>query len=576
MEEKEISYPLLEKLYSGINKMGDAVNNLNKKIEAIAGHIPELTATLLYVVLHIVISYFHEPWYDEAIAWQIAKCASVKDIFFTLLHYEGHPPLWYLILMPFARLGCPYEFSLMLVSLIFSGLAVGLIIWKSPFPRLVRLLMPFTYFFFYQYSVISRPYCIMMLAFVLAAITFKDKDTKPWRFIFSLMLLCLSSAYGIVFAGGITIAWLIGLLKKEGFLFLLDKRRTASLLCLLILAVLLILEIIPENDAFAIMSRKFLPVPNGILQCLLYTFFALPADVCITTVFSSDNNLAFACLDIQLISGVIFGILIIAAIIYVAYKKRTLLLFLIPYGLFSIFTAIKYLALHHIGVELLFFVFWAWCSIEVKDNVRTISNKSVEKNIISAMRLAGILPMTISLWWNISASIHEISDVYGIGRNEAKFILEHDLDDYNIMIGYYIYYKFDENDVLKDEVWECDFNHCNVPDSILAYMDRNIFFNLNDGRDDMAFTFNKHAGLEECTGLIEKWRAQGAPDVLVNPTIDISAVYSGITDIGDYTRVYFRELNQIWKATDRPFTSEIYVRTDLVEELGLEKLTVSE
>lgn len=51
---------------------------------------------LMYCVLHLFMTLFHEPWYDEAEAWQIARCASIKDILFTIPHYEGHPPLWHL------------------------------------------------------------------------------------------------------------------------------------------------------------------------------------------------------------------------------------------------------------------------------------------------------------------------------------------------------------------------------------------------------------------------------------------------------------------------------------------------
>ena len=45
---------------------------------------------LMYCALHLflffffVMTIFHEPWYDEAEAWQIAHCASVKDILFTI------------------------------------------------------------------------------------------------------------------------------------------------------------------------------------------------------------------------------------------------------------------------------------------------------------------------------------------------------------------------------------------------------------------------------------------------------------------------------------------------------------
>lgn len=113
---------------------------------------------LLYCGLHLATTVFHEPWYDEAEAWQIARCASVKDILFTIPHYEGHPPLWHLILAIPAKLNLPYELSLSLISLLFSALAVALFLKYAPFPKWVKVFVPFTYFAFYQYSVIARPY----------------------------------------------------------------------------------------------------------------------------------------------------------------------------------------------------------------------------------------------------------------------------------------------------------------------------------------------------------------------------------------------------------------------------------
>ena len=46
-----------------------------------------------YAVLLIVIACFHEPWYDEAEAWQMARGASIHDLLFYIPHYEGHPSL---------------------------------------------------------------------------------------------------------------------------------------------------------------------------------------------------------------------------------------------------------------------------------------------------------------------------------------------------------------------------------------------------------------------------------------------------------------------------------------------------
>lgn len=578
--EKESSS--LKKLFDVLNNAGDGLYKLYKKTESISGQLPEIIAILLYNVLHIVVSIFHEPWFDEAVAWQIAKCASVKDIIFTLPHYEGHPPLWHLILLPFAKLGCPYEFSLSLVSCVFSGLAMALLIFKSPFPRIIRLLLPFTFFLFYQYGVVSRPYCVMMLAFVLAAMTYESRNTKPWLFILSLMLLCLSSAYGIIMAGGITIAWLIELFKEEKFCLLLNKKRTISLLCLLALAILLILEIFPAKDTFATFSNNTLESTNLFVR-LLYVFLALPADTCITDTFSADGSLRYTYLPMySLISGVFVGILIWTAVFNFGKRKGTILQIMIPYCLFAEFAAVEYMSLHHQGIVLFLFIFWAWISCLSNAPVEISAEKETSVILTSLLRLFGTAALLISLYWGISASVHELSYVYGIGKYEAEFIKENGLDNYNIMVGYSNYFYFDDEENMITERIGSDFNHCRFPDPVLAYFDRNIFFNLNDGADDMAYTFHKVADEEDCADLIAKWREQGAPDVIFMPPngsvgygkyveSDISAVYEGITDISDYTLVYFSPIKKIWKNTYSVRYAEIYVRTDLAEELGLER-----
>ena len=149
----------------------------------------ETICFLFFVALWLVATIFHEPWYDEVQAWQIAKVSYWYDFFFTIPHYEAHPPLWHLLLAVPARLGVPVEWGLKSVGFLFSAAAAFLVIFKSPFPRWLRCSIPFTYYLFFQFSVISRPYCLMWLAFVLAAMAFAHKDEHPGRFVLSLALL---------------------------------------------------------------------------------------------------------------------------------------------------------------------------------------------------------------------------------------------------------------------------------------------------------------------------------------------------------------------------------------------------
>lgn len=51
-----------------------------------------------YIAVVACVMAFHEPWFDEAQSWLIARDASFRDMLLVRPHYEGHPPLWWLML----------------------------------------------------------------------------------------------------------------------------------------------------------------------------------------------------------------------------------------------------------------------------------------------------------------------------------------------------------------------------------------------------------------------------------------------------------------------------------------------
>lgn len=65
-----------------------------------------------YIAVVACVMAFHEPWFDEAQSWLIARDASFRDMLLVRPHYEGHPPLWWLMLSVPAKLGVPYEIGL--------------------------------------------------------------------------------------------------------------------------------------------------------------------------------------------------------------------------------------------------------------------------------------------------------------------------------------------------------------------------------------------------------------------------------------------------------------------------------
>ena len=136
-------------IIQAINRLSSAIISFSEKIEKIPGKAPEIIAVSLYGILHFIISLLHEPWFDEALAWLIARDSSIYQLLFETPHYEGHPALWHLVLMPFAKAGAPYGFTFSLVNFLFAGFAVCLLVFKAPFKRIFRISVPFTYFLFF-------------------------------------------------------------------------------------------------------------------------------------------------------------------------------------------------------------------------------------------------------------------------------------------------------------------------------------------------------------------------------------------------------------------------------------------
>ena len=104
------------------------------------------------------------------------------------MKYEGHFLLWYLILMPFAKLGFPY-YTTNIISWLITCISVWLILDKAPFKFYKRVLLIFTFPLLYLYPIISRCYCLIPLAIVLMSIFYKDRKEKPLKYLISIVLL---------------------------------------------------------------------------------------------------------------------------------------------------------------------------------------------------------------------------------------------------------------------------------------------------------------------------------------------------------------------------------------------------
>lgn len=123
-----------EKIKEKSNRINDTIkkNKLN------------IFITIIYAVITFIITIiFHEKWRDEAQAWLLARDLNINDLI-NQMSYEGHPPLWHLILMPFAKLGFPY-ITESIISWAIMCITTWLILTKSPFKKVTQILILASY-----------------------------------------------------------------------------------------------------------------------------------------------------------------------------------------------------------------------------------------------------------------------------------------------------------------------------------------------------------------------------------------------------------------------------------------------
>lgn len=540
-----------------------------------------------YVIAMVFIACFHEPWYDEAEAWQMARGASFSDLFFYIPHYEGHPALWYLLLAIPAKLGVPYELGLKSIACGVAFVYGWLLLFLSPFPRVLRLLLPFHYFFFFQYGIVSRPYGISVLCFLLMAMAFKTRKEKPVKFVIPMAFLCATSGYGIILAGGICIAWVLEIcMEKNWKIFSADfwkDKRILSLAVLLLIAVLIILEIMPREDTYAVSQAG----SNSLLTRLLYTFFVMLPDSTVLTVLEGAAflNRAMIAFPVMLI-GIILGVLLLCLLISAA-SRKTLPYFIIPYVLFALFSAFVYFCAHHMGMMLAFTIFWLWITLEDPDKysvgraiwgkvkIAESDKKSLQKLGIFGLAILVIIP----LYWSVTASVLDVLRPYYYGRDMAEFLKQTGLYKAKVMASYDIYKPFDED----EEVDVYSIVNTQIvarPVAVLPYFEHNFCLNLNMGKDSGGYALHRLASPKENEEVMNKWQEMGLPEVVIGP-MNLEFVFGEEAKTASYVPVYeYPPYVDIWKA----FTSRynittkqyVYVRLELLEQYGLKQIMQSD
>jgi len=165
-------------------------------------HGAEASTLAVYTAFCAVLCFFHAAWADEAQAWLIARDLPLLQIFTYRLHYEGTPGLWHFLLWILCRLHLPFA-AMHGLSLLAGAAAVAVLLCYAPFPRPLRLLLPFAFALVIPTAVVARSYSLVpLLAFWLCA-SLRKANFPPLAMALLIGLLANTSLKAFFLAVGL-------------------------------------------------------------------------------------------------------------------------------------------------------------------------------------------------------------------------------------------------------------------------------------------------------------------------------------------------------------------------------------
>lgn len=412
----------------------------------------KFTIVVTFLLLTILVSHYHEPWSDEAQAFLLARDSSFRDLFTTYSHYEGSPVLWHFILKIAISLGLSYEL-LPMVSIFFSTLGVYLLVYRTNLPWYLKLTLPFTYYIFYQYTIVARSYCLILPLLCLISIFYRKRMEKPFCYIVLLFLLANVSAHMALVSGGLFLLFCYDVLKAFLHHNATSKKQILFSIIAILLAgigyLLLLFSILPSAD------NSFVPTQIPI------TFSRITKLIAEAIATNGQNEI------INLFISVIFFI-----VLFITNKKekghlKQWLLLYLPLLCFLIFAYANY---WHIGILFLIMIFLT-TFYETKPRI---------------LYLFLLFAAIIQIGWTIQTCHYDITSPYSGAKEAANFIKEHHYD--------------------KKNIYGLEYD----PTALQPYFSKNIYQNFK--KDYGFYLWSKNAAQKTLTQI-----EQDLPDAFVLP-----------------------------------------------------------
>lgn len=438
------------------------------------------TAFLGYLIFNGILLGYHEAWRDEANVWLMARELSPLQLF-EEIRYQGHPCLWYLLLMPAAKIGLPFQ-TIHLVSYLIMAVVAGIFLFKAPLFTPVKVIAVFSPIFTYYYPVIARNYCLAALLMVLLAVCYTKRNKTPVLYGMLLGLLVQTDVIALAPAGMISLMWLCENVIKS--VKSRSRKPLGNMLkgiwIPLVSLIFLIMQFyhVSDSTVFAIKEVNGWEFIDGLQTASERIFWGLTGR---GEEFAAIWSLLF------LILGIVLAVSV--------RDLWPMLVMVISYIFQLVFIALIY-SLHTMHfIFLCFVLIWTIWILEVQKKQKNLAEKRIVRwPLIGMQLLLAVLSICAFIFWNSDEQSDNlskaISHTYSDGIHAARYI---------------------EENLSSDEVFVSD--HVPRASTVIAYLDDEYnFYYAGSGEKTTYADWSEKQKLQISLADLNAWVKSTFPD----------------------------------------------------------------
>ncbi len=401
-------------------------NNSLKKIKEYYHRFYPIIFTVLFLILSIILICRHEFWRDEVHAWNIANNSnSLPQLFHYMRQSEGHPYIWHIILYFISNFISDNIEIMKSIHLVISTASVFLILRFSPFNKPIKFLLIFSYFFFYEYSIISRNYSIGILLIIIFCILYKEKYKHILPISIVLLLMGSCNIYSFIISLILSFLIFFDLIKNRNKeLKIINKVKLSFAIVIILLGFILfylqigsqvsdnaLAETTLSKELFKNYFLNLKTLPNIIVN----GFIPVPE----LKLNFWNSNLILNMLAEKIILKHITAITILTISIALLNNKLKLVFIIGLSSIISFILLFYYGSMRHWGHIFILFFICLWLSQNEKKNNDSGSRSLAKEKLINIFL---IIILVLSLFGSSIAFYYDYKYPFSNGKNAAEYI----------------------------------------------------------------------------------------------------------------------------------------------------------